>query len=35
MIRKLHITEMERLSPEEFHQASKTPLVVVLDNVRS
>jgi 23S rRNA (guanosine2251-2'-O)-methyltransferase len=35
MIRKLHITEMERLSPEEFQQASKTPLVVVLDNVRS
>ncbi len=26
---------MERLSPEEFRQAEKMPLVVVLDNVRS
>ena len=35
MIRKLHITELVRLSPEEFQSAPKTPLVVVLDNVRS
>ncbi|MFM1794114.1 MAG: hypothetical protein RL642_499, partial [Bacteroidota bacterium] len=27
--------ELERLSKEEFQQAEKTPLVVVLENVRS
>lgn len=26
---------MHRLTPEQFHEASKLPLVVVLDNVRS
>lgn len=26
---------MKRLSTEEFHQAKKTPLIIVLDNVRS
>ena len=26
---------MNRISPEEFKQSEKTPLVVVLDNVRS
>lgn len=26
---------MNRLSPEEFRQAEKTPLIIVLDNVRS
>lgn len=35
MIRKLPITELERLSPEEYQMARKAPLVVVLDNVRS
>ena len=33
--RKLKITEMGRISVEEFREAEKTPLVVVLDNVRS
>lgn len=32
---KLKITEMNRLTAEEFKEQSKTPLVVVLDNVRS
>lgn len=34
-MRKLKITEMNRLSQEEFKQADKLPLVVVLDEVRS
>ncbi|MCQ2223415.1 MAG: RNA methyltransferase [Bacteroidaceae bacterium] len=34
-MRKLKITEMNRLSKEEFKEAEKLPLVVVLDNVRS
>lgn len=34
-MRKLKITELDRLSQEEFKQTSKTPLVVILDNVRS
>jgi 23S rRNA (guanosine2251-2'-O)-methyltransferase len=34
-MRKLKITEMNRLTPEEFKQQTKTPLVVILDNVRS
>lgn len=34
-MRKLRTIEMNRLSVEEFHQAEKTPLIVVLDNVRS
>lgn len=33
--RKLKITELNRLSTEEFKQADKLPLVVVLDDVRS
>lgn len=32
---KLKITEMNRLNVEEFKQAEKLPLVVVLDDVRS
>lgn len=32
---KLKITEMNRLNQEEFRQADKLPLVVVLDDVRS
>ena len=35
MYRKLKITEMNRISVDEFHEAEKMPLVVVLDNVRS
>lgn len=34
-MKKLKITEMNRLSLEEFKSTSKLPLVVVLDNVRS
>ncbi len=35
VMKKLKITEMNRLTPEEFKSTSKLPLVVVLDNVRS
>lgn len=34
-MRKLKVTEMNRLDVEAFHTASKFPLVVVLDHVRS
>lgn len=34
-MKKLKITEMNRLSVEEFKDEKKTPLVVLLDNVRS
>jgi 23S rRNA (guanosine2251-2'-O)-methyltransferase len=34
-MRKLKITELNRLTPEEFKEQKKIPLVVVLDNVRS
>lgn len=34
-MKKLTIEEMNRLTPEAYHQADKLPLVVVLDNVRS
>ena len=34
-MRKLKITELNRLSLDEFKQAEKLPLVVVLDEVRS
>lgn len=34
-MRKLKITELHRISAEEFKQAEKLPLTVVLDNVRS
>ena len=33
--RKLKITELNRISAEEFEKADKLPLVVVLDNIRS
>ena len=33
--RKLKITELHRISAEEFKKAEKLPLVVVLDNIRS
>ncbi len=35
MYRKLKITEMGRMSVQQFHEAEKMPLVVVLDGVRS
>ena len=34
-LRKLKITEMNRLSAEEFRKTSKFPISVILDNVRS
>jgi tRNA G18 (ribose-2'-O)-methylase SpoU len=34
-MRKLRITELHRISPEEFEKSEKIPLVVVLDNIRS
>ena len=34
-MRKLKVTELKRLSPEDFKQAEKLPVIVVLDNVRS
>ena len=35
MMQKLRTIEMNRLSVEDFKQADKLPLIVVLDNVRS
>lgn len=32
MLRKLKITEMGRLSVEEYHNSPKNPLIVVLDH---
>lgn len=34
-MKKLKVTELNRISTEEFKQAKKIPLVVVLDNIRS
>ena len=34
-MRKLNVIEMHRLSPEEFRESKKRPVVVVLDRVRS
>jgi len=34
-MRKLKVTEMNRITVEEFKESDKLPLVVVLDNVRS
>ncbi|MDL2222869.1 RNA methyltransferase [Bacteroidales bacterium OttesenSCG-928-M11] len=34
-MRKLKVTEMNRITPEEFKKTKKIPLIVVLDNVRS
>lgn len=34
-MRKLNITELQRLSTKAFKQTSKPPLVIILDNVRS
>ena len=35
MFRKLLNEELHRISKEEYKEASKTPLVIILDNVRS
>ena len=34
-MRKLKNSELDRLSVEEFKQTDKTPLIIVLDNIRS
>ncbi|GGM78829.1 tRNA/rRNA methyltransferase [Dyadobacter beijingensis] len=34
-MRKLRVDEMDRLSVEQFREADKFPLVIVLDNIRS
>lgn len=34
-MRKLKITELNRITPEEFREVPKIPLIVVLDDVRS
>jgi tRNA G18 (ribose-2'-O)-methylase SpoU len=34
-MRKLKITELNRICPEDFKRVEKIPLIVVLDNVRS
>ena len=34
-MRKLKITELKRLSPDDYKQTEKLPVIVVLDNVRS
>ncbi|MDE5639273.1 MAG: TrmH family RNA methyltransferase, partial [Odoribacter sp.] len=35
MFRKLESNELNRISPEEYKEAPKLPLIIVLDNVRS
>jgi len=34
-MRKLKITELSRLNQEDYKQTEKTPLIIILDNVRS
>lgn len=34
-MRKLKNSELDRLSVDEFKQSTKTPLIIVLDNIRS
>jgi tRNA G18 (ribose-2'-O)-methylase SpoU len=34
-MRKLTMTELQRLSVEEFKSAEKVPMIIVLDNIRS
>jgi 23S rRNA (guanosine2251-2'-O)-methyltransferase len=34
-MRKLHISELNRLTTEEYKKTKKIPLAVVLDNIRS
>lgn len=33
--RKLKNSELDRISPKEYKEAEKTPLIVILDNIRS
>ena len=34
-MRKLRNIELNRLTVEEYHESEKTPIIVVLDNIRS
>jgi 23S rRNA (guanosine2251-2'-O)-methyltransferase len=34
-MRKLKLSELNRISVEEFKHSSKTPIIIVLDNIRS
>ena len=34
-MRKLKVTELNRLTPEAFKESKKIPLIVVLDHIRS
>ena len=34
-MRKLKITELDRISVDQYKEVTKTPLIVVLDNIRS
>ena len=34
-MRKLSNSELNRISPEEFKEAAKVPIIIVLDNIRS
>jgi len=34
-MRKLKLSELNRITVEEFKQSSKTPIVIILDNIRS
>ena len=34
-MRKLNITELNRINKEEFKKSEKLPLIIILDNVRS
>ena len=34
-MKKLSLKELNRLTPAEFKQTTKTPLIIILDNVRS
>ena len=34
-MRKLKNSELDRLNPDEFKVAKKTPLIIILDNIRS
>lgn len=33
--RKLKNSELDRISPEEYKESEKTPLIIILDNIRS
>lgn len=35
MNKKLSMEELGRMTPEQFHQANKIPVVVILENIRS